>query len=63
MNHACTHAIVDPKLPVQVCSLSDEEFIQLIADSDMPEGEWLGHMLLYHTAQLAGFLSKLPPRS
>ena len=57
----CTHAILDPRYPVRVCSMSDGEFIDRIANDPHPPGAWLGHMLLEHTDQLAAFLHKLPP--
>ena len=57
----CTHAILDPRREVRICSMSDEEFIDLVANAKMPQAEWLGHMLLEHTEQLAAFLAKLAP--
>jgi hypothetical protein len=57
----CTHAILDPRRPVRVCSMSDEEFIERIARDPYPPGEWTMHMLECHTEQLMGFLAKLPP--
>ena len=56
-----THAVLDPRRRVQLCPLSDEELIEKIIHDPTPPSEWLGHMLLFHTDQLTGFLAKLPP--